>query len=121
MSKNNEGYNLWRIDWEEPSIEDETVFVKASAFAPSQVDIDVNSWGGVDGVRNVTARLATAEEEDAYQAGFEDGFDVATLQQRIQQMQDGVEEAVKIDRENTLSGLEPHEENCQCGGLCGCN
>jgi hypothetical protein len=137
MSRN--GWDLYRVDWEEQSVDDSTVYIKACAFVPSQEPINTAEWGdGVDVVRDVTARIATDEEEEAYQAGFEDGFDVATMQHRLQQMKDsGDPRFINLDLQTgeiipeaepevtrddeMLSLFDVHGENCKCNGVCGCN
>lgn len=121
-----ESFTLYRVDWEERTPEDPEVYVSACAYAPSQKPISVDEWGGIEEVRNVSVRPATKEEEDAYQAGFEDGFDVATMQQRLQQYKQeheqkngdepiNMEDMLSVFREETSS-----KESCACGGNCSC-
>jgi uncharacterized membrane-anchored protein len=103
---NTSDYKLYRVDWEEK--DENGQYVSAYAYAASKVEIKVEDWG-VEDARNVVIRLAEEVEEEAYQNGFEDGFDVATVQHRLKDMQKG--------RENLLakSGCGGCGGDCQCG------
>lgn len=105
MSENNtSGYKLYRVDWEEADESGE--FVPAYAYAASKVEINVEDWDSE--ARNVVVRLASEVEEEAYQNGFEDGFDVATVQHRLADL--------KKPRQNLLA-----TSGCGgCGGDCAC-
>ena len=92
------GYKLYRVDWEEKSAED--VWAPAYAYVPAKEDIDVSEWGGGSETRNAVSRIATEQEEESYQCGFEDGFDVATVQHRLAEMK---------------KPLEMHQSSCMCG------
>jgi hypothetical protein len=78
------GYNLYRVDWEEKVAED--TWSPAFAYVPSKEDIDLSNWGDGAETRNAISRLASDVEEEAYQCGFEDGFDVSTVQHRLAEM-----------------------------------
>lgn len=78
-------YNLYRVDWEERELEGDG-WIPAYAYVASKGEVDVSEWGSTTETRGAVARIATEVEEEAYQAGFEDGFDVATVQYRLAEM-----------------------------------
>lgn len=92
-------YSLYRVDWEERELEGDG-WETAYAFVASKEPINVEGWSSTTETRNATCRVASGVEEEAYQAGFEDGFDVATVQYRLAEMK---------------KPLPEREHGCLCG------
>jgi hypothetical protein len=88
-----EEYTLYRVDWEEPSLENEGEWLDAFAYVPSRESINPEGWGMES--RNVRIREASEVEQEAYNNGFEDGFDVATVKYRLQDM--NMEDAIPLN------------------------
>ncbi len=103
---NTSDYKLYRVDWEEK--DENGAYIPAYAYAASKVEIQVEEWG-VEDARNIVVRLATEVEEEAYQNGFEDGFDVATVQHRLKDMQ---KTRINLSEKPKCGGCEG---DCACG------
>ena len=77
-------YTLYRVDWEEPESSGSDVWLDAYAYVPAREPINPEGWGVES--RNIRIREASEVEQEAYNNGFEDGFDVATVKHRLKDM-----------------------------------
>jgi hypothetical protein len=81
-----DGKKLYRVDWKyidlEKGVDEDYAYVGAASPAEA-----------VDGIlgTDFTVREASKEEMEAYVAGYEDGYDIAVIASRMEDLEAGME------------------------------
>jgi hypothetical protein len=86
MSNNNEDNKLYRVDWKyidlDKGVDEDYAYIGAAT--------PTDATNGIPGT-DFVVREATIEEMEAYVAGYEDGYDIAIISTRIEDLDAGLE------------------------------
>lgn len=97
---------LFRIEWTEaPLFTGEEVFSHIEFRAATSWQELAEDWPGTD----IKIREASIEETEAYVAGYEDGYDVATVKYKLEQLD--LNESEPLDWERLKAKFDFDEDN----------
>lgn len=97
---------LFRIKWTESALfTGGEVFTYIEFRAATSAEDLLKDWPGTD----IMIREATVEETEAYVAGYEDGYDVATVKYRLEALD--LSESEPLDWERLKKKFEENGEN----------
>jgi hypothetical protein len=86
---------LFRIEWTEaPLFAGDEVFTYVEFRTATSWQELIQDWSGTD----IKIREATVEETEGYVAGYEDGYDVATVKYKLEQLDLSESEPLNWDR-----------------------
>ena len=98
---------LFRIEWTEvPLFTGEEVFTYVEFRAATSWQELIQDWPGTD----IKIREATVEETEGYVAGYEDGYDVATVKYRLEQLDLRESEPLDLDRLKSKYDLDEESD-----------
>ena len=96
---------LFRIEWTEaPLFAGEDSFRHVEFRAATSWQELIQDWPGTD----IKIREASFEETEAYMAGYEDGYDVATVKYKLEQLD--LSEVRPLDLDRLKSKFDLDEE-----------
>lgn len=86
MSNENEDNKLYRVDWKyvdlDKGVDEDYAYIGAAT--------PIDATNGIPGT-DFVVREATREEMEAYVAGYEDGYDIAIINTRLEDLDAGLE------------------------------
>lgn len=81
-----DGKKLYRVDWKyidlDKGVDEDYAYVGAAS--------PIEATDGIPGI-DFTVREASKEEMEAYVAGYEDGYDIAIVTSRLEDLEAGME------------------------------
>jgi hypothetical protein len=92
---------VYRVDWKYSDEE----FGEGSDYAFISAESEVAAMEGLEGT-DFMARLATREEAEAYVAGFDDGFDMGTVEERMKHFDGKVVEMNSLDENGNIPDID---------------
>lgn len=98
-----ENNKLYRVDWKyidlDSGVDEDYAYIGAAT--------PLDATNGIPGT-DFVVREATREEMEAYVAGYEDGYDIAVINLRLEDLDLGA--AIPIEDLDDLFSTEPDEE-----------
>jgi hypothetical protein len=97
---------LFRVEWTEaPLFSGDEVFTYVEFRAAVSRQELIQDWPGTD----IKISEASSEQTEAYMAGYEDGYDIATVKYRLETLD--LSEAEPLDWERLKAKFDSDEES----------